>query len=1120
MKKILITIAFLFSFNLIFSQPWLVNLPQNKNKSDITLNDYRAAFDKYWEPYTVSKGWYIDKAGKKQKAFGWKQFLRWENFWNSRVNPVTSAFPNTSVAEQYQKYLKKYPNLKSSSGNWSSMGTSSSEGGYAGIGRIATIAFHPTNNNTFWLGAPAGGLWGTTNGGSAWNVLTDQNDVLGVSAIIIPSNYETSHTIYIGTGDRDAKDNYSVGVLKSTDNGATWANTGLVFLPSNKEVVNNMLVVPGNDAKIYAATSDGLYVTENAATAWAKLSTIEFIDIEFKPGDPTIIYGATRNGLIYKSINSGAIWNQVYTSGTGSRIELAVSANDPARVYALVAAADNSSKGIYRSNDSGGSFTSIFNSYNLLGWDDAGGDSGGQAWYDLAMASDPTNANVVYVGGVNTWRSVDGGIHWAIVNHWSGNGAVAVHADKHYFAFNGNTSNFFECNDGGIYKSTDGESWSDLSNGLTISQMYALSTAQTVSDVIITGLQDNGTKVSYSGVWTDVIGGDGMRCLIDFTDENTQYGSLYYGDIYRTTDNWNVTYTEISNNIPGGANGAWVTPYVLDPNDNNTIYVGYADLWKSTNKGNSFTKIGSFGSTLASIAVAPSNSQYIYVATGSNIQKTQNGGSAWSSITAGLPVSENSITYIAVKNDDPLTVWVTLSGYNNHGVYETTNGGSTWTNISAGLPEIPVNCIIQNKIETASVQLYAGTDFGVFLKNGTDEWLPFNTGMPKVVIDELAIYYDMQIPENSRLRAATYGRGLWESDMDLSGAYAPTLITTASSNITLNSAELSGEILNDFGSTITESGFVYSTSNNPELSDPGAFYVSTSPVITSGTFTLSVTGLSEGTTYYYRAYAKNSIGTGYAPEKSFTTTCTANSVFPWTNGFENNGLIPNCWSQEYTAGDNVDWVFRTGSSSGVPATAHTGIYNAALKDSDTPDDKTMLILPVMDFSGISSANISFWHMQANLFSYQDKLRVIYKNSAISEWSELAAFNSAITAWTMESLSLPNLSSDYYIAFEGNVKNGRGVVIDDITISDVTDVIDLKMQNFSIFPNPSDGNFTLSNLSFGNATFHIYDVQGNEIHLELINNLETKSVNIHSLPGIYILKIENENRIFYKKLIVK
>ena len=1069
----------------------------------------------------MKNGKYIDENGKEQKAYGWKQFKRWEYFWESRVNPVTGKFPKTSASEQFEKYSKTYGIKNSQSANWINLGTNTTTGGYAGIGRVATIAFHPTNDNIFWVGTPAGGLWVTNDGGNSWTVLTDNNDVLGVSAIVVPSDYATSNTLYIGTGDRDASDNYSVGVLKSTDGGATWNSTGLTFQPSDNELVNSMLIDPNDNNKIFAAATTGLYKTIDAGTTWNLLVNTEFIDIEFKPGNAGIMYGTTRNGQFYKSTNGGDAWSNTFNSGAGNRMEIAVSANNANRVYIIAANSQNGLKGIYRSDDSGDNFTLVFDSKNLLGWEASGGDTKGQGWYDLALAVDPANADIIYSGGVNTWRSTDGGNNWSIVSHWYGGGGVqAVHADKHYLKFRNNSSTLFECNDGGVYKTDNGTSWINLSNGLTISQIYGLSTAQDLNNETLVGLQDNGTKLQTGTNWTDVLGGDGMKCLIDYTDKNIQYGSQYYGSIYKTTSHWSGG-SNISDNIPGGADGAWVTPYILDPNNHETIYVGYSALWKSTDGGSSFENIGSFGSYIHSIAVAPSNSNVIYAATYTSIKRTIDGGNNWTTITSGLPVTDSNIKYIAVKNNDANTAWVALSGYNGNNVFETTDGGNNWTNISAGLPEIPVNCIIQNRLES-NTQLYAGTDFGVYIKNGTNDWTPYSTGLPNVVVSELAIYYDNSNPANSRLRCSTYGRGLWETEMDLSGAYAPYIASVSVDNITLNSAVATGEILNDFGNTVTESGFVISTEPNPDLNTTGAIIVSTNPIVTSGTFSVNITGLESGTVYYARAYATNSVGTGYGGSITFNTECSSVVSFPFTEDFENSGLRPICWTEEVVTGDNINWTYQNGGSSGIPAAAHSGMYNAFFGDNDLGEDRTRLIFPILNMSALPYANLRFWHAQATLFSFQDELTVMYKTSADDSWTEIATYTSQLTDWTEEVVALPNLSDEYYIAFEGNALNGRGICIDDVTIELSNSVTNANNNRINIYPNPSSGIFNFYfNDDYNNIKISVTDINGKIIFEKNLTDKKTQIIDLSNYPnGIYFVKYNIDGKLRTDKIILQ
>jgi len=763
--KIKILLLTIFITNALLAQPWLTQ--NNRSLNQLSFYDQQKMFNDYWKNKNVKDGYYIEN-GIRKKAYGWKQFKRWENYWETRINKKNGSFPSSlqynKAYSQYQKDIKK---TRNTTGDWISLGPDSSNGGYAGVGRISVIAFHPTKTNVFWTGSPAGGLWGTNDNGETWKVLTDQNEVLGVSAIAIPSDYESSQIIYIGTGDRDAKDNNSIGVLKSTDGGDTWNTTALVFDAADQNQVTKLLIDPSDNKILYASTFTGIYKTIDAGENWTQISSkTNIIDMEFKPDDANILYASTYNnrGDIYKINISEGTEITVYENTDVSRIELAVTAADANLVYAVMGDANNGLLGIFKSTDAGGTYNLIYDDKNLLGWSSDGNDSGGQAWYDLALIADPNNADILYCGGINTWKSENGGSDWYLVNHWYGGGGVdAVHADKHYLAYNNNY--IYECNDGGLYQTNDGNNWENISNGIVNSQIYKLSVSQTEANSTIVGLQDNGTKLLYTDSnWYDAKGGDGMECLIDYSDYNIQYGSYVRGQISRTMNLW-ASSTDIEPYEAG--EGAWVTPYIIHPTNPEILYAGYADLWKTEDRGDSWTQISEVNSTdkIRSIAIAISDPQTIYMADLTHIWKTNDNGFSWTEITDGLP-NGSDITSIAVKKDDENTLWVTLGSYNSDVVYQSTNGGENWNNISTGIPNIPANTIIQDTSST-SLNLYVGTDFGVYIKNGTNDWTLFNTGLPKVVVDELDIYYD-SIRTKSKLRAATYGRGLWESSL-----YAP-----------------------------------------------------------------------------------------------------------------------------------------------------------------------------------------------------------------------------------------------------------------------------------------------------------------------------------------------------------
>jgi hypothetical protein len=277
---------------------------------------------------------------------------------------------------------------------------------------------------------------------------------------------------------------------------------------------------------------------------------------------------------------------------------------------------------------------------------------------------------------------------------------------------------------------------------------------------MISGWQDNGGNLYYKNKWFHILGGDCMESAIDQKDNSIIYISMYNGKIQRSLTN-GVDWAFITEDIIKTEQGAWVTPYMLDAVNPDIIYAGFYNVWKSPNKGNTWTKISNFSSTqsLQSIAVAPSNSKYIYAATFSNIYRTTDGGANWTNITAGLP--STAITYIAVSEKNPDKLWITMSGYvANSKVFMSTDGGKTWINYYIGLPNVPVNCIVYENGFTTD-NLYAGTDIGVYYRDSKlKTWIPYMYSLPNVIVNKLEVHYSTK-----KLRAASYGRGIWEVDL-------------------------------------------------------------------------------------------------------------------------------------------------------------------------------------------------------------------------------------------------------------------------------------------------------------------------------------------------------------------
>lgn len=720
----------------------------------------------------IQDAFYADWEGKQiERGSGYKQFKRWEHRMLPRlVNGNLPQFSN-SYFERINEGVSTGARRMNEEAVWTSLGptdwTNGPNGYNPGIGRVNCIDIHPTDPNTLFVGTPGGGLWKSTNGGDVWVPVFEDLTVLGVSDFYI--NPANTDEMYLLTGDADGGDTNSIGMMISTNGGESWETSGLTF--SVESFVRNyrMIVDPTDSDIIFIAGNNGLLRSSNGGDSWTTVVSGTITDVEFKPGDPSIVYASNYGGAFYRSVDGGDNWSTVKSSSGLGRTAIGVSVADPTYVYMLASLNNSRFGGVYKSTDSGESIALQSDSPNIFGYSETASDDRGQGNYDLAIAVNPENPEDIYVSGIHIWNSTNGGQTWqdgqgnyGILNYWvydEGNVGNYVHADNHTLDFlNGN---LYAGSDGGIWKSSNlGASWTDLSPTLNNTQFYRLGQDPNDATRIVAGAQDNGSNIRTSEGWIHLFGADGMEALIDHEDGSTVYTSYQFGGIIRYSNN--VANANITSNLMNteGVSGGWITPYTLDPDDSDIIYLGLEDIWKSDDQGSNWTKISSFnsGATQLHLAVAESNTDYIYTTTGWSVRRTKNGGSTWQSIGAGLP--SQYMTYLAVSQEDPETIWATFSGYaEGEKVYMSTNAGDTWENISDGLPNIPANCIVH--LKGSGGQLFAGTDIGVYQKEGTDDWEPWFEGLPNVEVAELEIHYG-----TGSVRAATYGRGIWQRPIE------------------------------------------------------------------------------------------------------------------------------------------------------------------------------------------------------------------------------------------------------------------------------------------------------------------------------------------------------------------
>jgi Bacterial Ig domain/Secretion system C-terminal sorting domain len=721
------------------------------------------------------------KASKFERNMeGLLQYYRWAAYVEPRVQEAKGDMAAMN-AGMLRAISKKKSELSTRSANWTPLGSGFTPTN-GGNGRINAVRVHPNDPDILFACCPSGGLWKSTNRGASWVAISDAIAALGCTDVAFDPN--NPNILYLVTGDGEAADAFTLGVYKSTDGGNNWAPTGLVFDLVNSKVLSKILVNPDNNNTLLVGGSAGIYRSTDGGDTWTQTATNSVRDLAFKPDNPSVVYAGgfgTAAGF-WRSNDGGVTWTKntnTMTSGI-QRVAIAVSPADANYVYALTAKTNTFEfEGLYVSKDGGSNFTKKSSSPNILGWfnglssqQDA---TSGQGWYDLALAVSPTDINTLFTGGVNIWKSTNGGSSWSKNTAWEAetNANNYAHADIHDLYFVDNQ--LYASTDGGISTSTNnGASWYDISSNLSIAQIYSIGLSARNESLIIQGQQDNGTNLTTNGSsWAQVNGGDGMQSFIDYSNDRNMFTAIYSGNLYRST-NGGSSFTKIYTVTGGG----WVTPWLQDPVVPTTLYAGGTTVVKSTNSGTSWSTISSFSNvgTLVALDVASTDNKTLITASKTKVMLSTNGGASWSDISSGLP-SAVSIQTVHIDVNDAHKIYVGLASYTGNSAFLSTDGGRNWTNISGGMPQIPVTCFVTQKNLIGAV--YCGTDLGVsYSPDWGSNWESFTHGMPGVSVTDLDIFYPSKL-----IRASTYGRGIWESNLNFFNL-APSVFLTSPANNT------------------------------------------------------------------------------------------------------------------------------------------------------------------------------------------------------------------------------------------------------------------------------------------------------------------------------------------------
>ncbi|MBK9542805.1 MAG: T9SS type A sorting domain-containing protein [Bacteroidetes bacterium] len=1056
MKKSLSLTLLLSCFlmqSFVFGQPWLKQaLPASKQQAHKpNFFDVQEKFKAYWDNRSASL-----REEENAEEGGYQQFKRWEWFMKQRTFPSGEFFSQDILFKEYKKYQQFHPAPQSRIGStgWSFIGPNVVPGNGGGSGRVNVIRFLPTNPSVMFLGAACGGLWQSNDGGQTWSTNTDLLPALSIADMAI--NTRNPDTMYIATGDGYGYEylndfwggTYSAGVLMSVDGGLTWNSTGLSYAQSQNDIIQRIVVHPTSPEIVMIATRNGIFRSVDGGASWLLVESGHFHDIEFNTGNPDMVY-ATNETDLFRSVDRGSTWTSISAVSCFGRISIATTAANPLVIYALC---ENGT--FFRSDDGG--FT--LNAQGSPGTTFYG-------YYDAVLAASQVDENTVYCGGVGVVKSIDGGVSWNSASSTSP-GSDYVHADNHFIDFfPGSNTRVYSGNDGGIFRTDDGgTNWTDLSNTLAIKQYYRMTQSATDPYLIYAGAQDNGTDRLKNGIWDQVYGADGMECIVDYSNDDNVFVSAQNGYLQHSTDG-GASFNYIS-----PSSGAWITPYIIDPINPQTLYAGFFDVQKTTDAGASWNSISSsisFVDNVIALAISRSDNNVIYAASLGTIFRTDNGGVSWDDITAGLPVASCGITYIAVCDTNPHKVWVSFTGYTDgEKVYSSIDGGANWTNVSGTLPNIPVNCIVyQNQSDEV---LYIGTDFGVFSRDAAAvDWTPFNSGLPNVIVHELEIHYGA-----SKLRAATYGRGIWEADLNgvvpivLDAGIVQIISPAGSSCDALIVPEVK---LRNFGSdTLLNVNINYRVDNGPVQVFS---WVGVLPTGTEVNVSFPSMSLSNGA-HTLTVYTSDPNGGAdqYAFNDSrvagFVVNSTSSAV-PFTEGFQSPVFPPQDWTIS-----NSSSVLRIDTTTGGFGLSSQSMYaNFYYINSGNTGQ---LITPRFDLSGVlAPAFLSFNLAYAPYsFNFSDSLVIyvsldcgltyqrIYEKGPIdlaTTGQASSVFIPLPNEWRRDSIDISSFigNTEVFFRFDAKSGNGNSLYLDDINLNGNTSSIPgaVNEEMVSVYPNP-------------------------------------------------------------------
>ncbi|RMH71235.1 MAG: T9SS C-terminal target domain-containing protein [Gemmatimonadetes bacterium] len=652
-------------------------------------------------------------------------------------------------------------------------------------GRCRGLAVHPFDPNIAYIGAAAGGIWRTTDGGESWEDIGYSLESLTFGAIAIDP--VEPNIIYAGTGEVAAFSNSTLfdgrGMFKSTDGGDSWEHIDafgtqthfgdIAVSPHDNSVV--LAVLGSGYARLGDLPNEGLWRSEDGGETWDQvIAEGNGFDLLWHPAYEGVVY-ATVGSRFYYSDDFGQSWTRRTTGmASGSRIQIDLHyTEDVTTIYAVLY---NGSTLAFKSTDEGENWTQISEGVPL------GGNYGGgwfdQGWYDLSIGVDPSNPDHVLIGNVEIHRTIDGE-NFSPVRTGGQSSAwdSPMHVDYHKIVFSPSNPNvIYVGSDGGVFRSTDGgTTWHHRNNGINTVQYYRMASHPTDPLFMIGGAQDNGNYRTLDGgatPWGLVTTGDGMECFIDHTEPNWVYMATQNGNLMRSSQGGAFSSFQ---NISIG-NGAWTAPYFMHPTVNTTIYSATNRPYVSYDRGDTWQPMGDLTlGTVTAFAQSRANPNHLMVGNATSVFLTTDHGETWSNNLVNRPgLPDNSqVSRLFLHPVEENTLFIVYSSFaEGEKLFRSTDLGVTWENVSGDLPNVPANDVFIPY--NNPLVWFVANDLGVYTSEDSGQTWVRETGLPYVP----AIDFDYFSHETTHLiRIGTHGRGAFQAELPIpSGIVRGTVV--------------------------------------------------------------------------------------------------------------------------------------------------------------------------------------------------------------------------------------------------------------------------------------------------------------------------------------------------------